>query len=341
MVATNASQSAVPGTNPTAYLNMNEPATVLRVIAQRAPTGNDRRQKLGTLWVDQTTNQSYQLTTISNGQAVWTLLGPGSSDVDTITGDSGGAISPSGGNITLAGGSNITTSGAGSTITFDLDSTLSGITSFSTGLLDVDNIEINGNTISSTNTNGNVNITPDGTGAVVISSSDINGGNIDGTVIGAATPAAGTFTNLTATNVATADVADGLTLNSNNIAADGTNTNIDITFTPKGTGNVDILGGSLDVQAGNVSLTGSATQLQVEGGAATDFIGTATLSSGTVTVANTNIAANDRIFLSYIGSSIADSGQLSYTITASTSFTIESTNASDANDVAYFIVREL
>lgn len=34
--------------------------------------------------------------------------------------------------------------------------------------LDVDNIKIDGNTISSTDTNGNINITPDGTGKVVI-----------------------------------------------------------------------------------------------------------------------------------------------------------------------------
>lgn len=92
---------------------------------------------------------------------------------------------------------------------------------------------------------------------------------------------------------------------------------------------------------GNVSLTGAATQLKVEGGAVTDFIGTATLSSGTVTVNNTNIAAADHILLTYQGGSLSNTGALSYTISAGNSFTIESTNGSDANNVSYFIVRQL
>ena len=55
--------------------------------------------------------------------------------------------------------------------------------------LDVDNINVNGNTISSTNNNGVINLTPNGTGDVNISNVDINGGNIDGTEIGGTSPA--------------------------------------------------------------------------------------------------------------------------------------------------------
>jgi hypothetical protein len=40
------------------------------------------------------------------------------------------------------------------------------------GSLDVDNVKIDGNTISTTDTNGNLNLTPDGTGSVKISSAD-------------------------------------------------------------------------------------------------------------------------------------------------------------------------
>ena len=49
--------------------------------------------------------------------------------------------------------------------------TTSGAQSFSE--LDVDNININGNTISSTDTNGNVNLDPDGTGVVNVSSAKL------------------------------------------------------------------------------------------------------------------------------------------------------------------------
>jgi hypothetical protein len=58
------------------------------------------------------------------------------------------------------------------------------------GDLDVDNLNINGNSIISTNTDGNIALTPNGTGEVDISKVDINGGTIDGTVIGGSTPAA-------------------------------------------------------------------------------------------------------------------------------------------------------
>jgi hypothetical protein len=53
-----------------------------------------------------------------------------------------------------------------------------------TGDLDVDNININGNTISSTDTNGNINITPNGTGAVAFTTNATFGDN-DKAVFGA------------------------------------------------------------------------------------------------------------------------------------------------------------
>jgi hypothetical protein len=67
------------------------------------------------------------------------------------------------------------------------------------GDLDVDNLNLNGNAIISTNTDGNIALTPNGTGEVDISKVDIDGGTIDGTTIGGSSAAAGTFTNLEAT----------------------------------------------------------------------------------------------------------------------------------------------
>lgn len=65
----------------------------------------------------------------------------------------------------------------------------------------IDNININGNAITSTDTNGNIALTPDGTGEVDISKVDIDSGAIDGTTIGANSAAEGTFTTATATTV--------------------------------------------------------------------------------------------------------------------------------------------
>ena len=49
--------------------------------------------------------------------------------------------------------------------------------------------------------NGNIGITPNGTGEVDISKVDIDGGALDGTVIGANSAAAGTFTTLNGTSI--------------------------------------------------------------------------------------------------------------------------------------------
>lgn len=112
------------------------------------------------------------------------------------------------------------------------------------------------------------------------------------------------------------------------------------------TGNTSVTG-SLTI-SGNIILNGAATQLRMQGGAATDFIGTATLVNGTVTVANTNIAAGDRIFLSHgaINASTAI-GTLHYTISAGASFTIESLDAAaavetgDLSTISYVIIQEI
>lgn len=56
-----------------------------------------------------------------------------------------------------------------------------------TGSASVDNIKFDGNTISSTNTNGNINLSPDGTGTVVFSKAAITGGTITGVSISSLT----------------------------------------------------------------------------------------------------------------------------------------------------------
>ena len=92
-----------------------------------------------------------------------------------------------------------------------------------TGDLDVDNINIDGNAITSTDTNGNITITPNGTGEVDISKVDIDSGTIDGTTIGGTTTAAGSFTTLqadTSLNVDGTVTADGLTVEGASLTVD-------------------------------------------------------------------------------------------------------------------------
>jgi len=89
-----------------------------------------------------------------------------------------GAVTQTGGNVshTTGAGGNITLD-ASATGTLTLVGALSlngGIVSTGnssmTGRLDVDNLRLDGNTLSSTDTNGNINFTPNGTGETIVSS---------------------------------------------------------------------------------------------------------------------------------------------------------------------------
>jgi len=72
-------------------------------------------------------------------------------------------------------------------------------------ILNIDNIQIDGNTISSTNTNGDVNITPNGTGSVVISKLSVTGNTTLGDASG---------DSLT-TNTGTWTINNDITINTN------------------------------------------------------------------------------------------------------------------------------
>lgn len=264
------------------------------VIATKAPASTDTKFPLGQIWVRRDTAQIYILAQLASGAASWTLASPGASDVDTLTGDSGGAISPLGGNITLAGGTNVTSVGAANTITFNLDDAITLATSVTSP-------------IYTTAAAADMMINAAAGQDIIIQMGDDAGTNKisfedDGDV-----------------EVASID-SDG------NLAA------VQGTF------------------SGDIIMSSVATQLQMNGGAVTDFIGQATLVSGTVTVANTNIAANDRIFLTRADANSSTAlGELTVTAqTASTSFVITALDPSDGSStitgdvsiVNYFIVRQ-
>ena len=159
----------------------------------------------------------------------------------------------------------------------------------------VENLQLDGNTLRSLDTNGNINIAPNGTGSVAMTKVAITGGSITGITdlaiadggTGASTAAdartnlglgtmatqaannvaitGGSITNVTftgsfsgmtlveSTTLATSATAAGCNLNGNTLAADGTDANIDVNITPKGTGAVV----APDLKVDNLRLDGS------------------------------------------------------------------------------------
>jgi hypothetical protein len=118
------------------------------------------------------------------------------------------------------------------------------------------NINIKDNVISTLISNSDLELAP--AGAVLIANVDINGGNIDNTNIGATTPAAGTFTTITANTSAT---IDGVVIQDNTISA---TSDADLELSSAGSGTVILNGISFptaDGTAGQVLKTDGNNQL--------------------------------------------------------------------------------
>ena len=88
-----------------------------------APSTANYHHGLGTLAIDNTAGVIYGLASVSGNSATWIVLGGGTVQVSTLTGDTGTAT-PVAGNIKLAGTANeITTAASGATVTFTIPST--------------------------------------------------------------------------------------------------------------------------------------------------------------------------------------------------------------------------
>lgn len=110
----------------------------------------------------------------------------------------------------------------------------------------------------------------------------ITGGTLSGVTI------TGSFSGLTlveSVTLATSAAAAGVNLNGNTLGADGTDTNIDINITPKGTGEVNITKVDIDSGAIDGTTVGATTAASVKGTTveATTSIGYPVGTGGTVT----------------------------------------------------------
>lgn len=160
--------------------------------------------------------------------------------------------------------------------------------------LTVDNLRMDGNSLTSQDINGDINLTPNGTGAVVMPNVDVAGGEIDGTTIGTTTPAASAFTQIDVGNmritegtVSTATLGGGGDLNL--LPEDGFEVNIPV---------VDIDGGTIDdvaIGAAQVATEVNVDNLKLDGNtlSSTDPNGNVNISpngSGSIVLNNEVVA---------------------------------------------------
>jgi hypothetical protein len=168
--------------------------------------------------------------------------------------------------------------------------------------LAVDNLNLSGNAITSTNSNGDIDLTPNGTGEVNITKVDIDSGAIDGTPIGASSASTGAFSTLAASgNVG----FDGGTFTFNDSGADRDfrvegDTDANLFFSDASTDRIGIgtntpttkldVNGTVTATAANVATvnvtTLDATNVEVTNVKAKDGTAAATIadSTGVVTV---------------------------------------------------------
>ena len=186
----------------------------------------------------------------------------------------------------------------------------------------IDNININGSAITSTNTNGNISITPNGSGEVDISKVDIDSGTIDNTSIGATTASTGLFTTVGTSGLATLASVD---VNGGNIDGTviGNSTPQAITGTTI-TANTGFVGGVTGNVTGN--LTGNVTG-NVTGNLTGDVTGNITASSGASTFNNVTVNGT----LDVTGTTIANVTDPSSAQDAATKNYVDTADALKAN----------
>lgn len=209
------------------------------IVSNRAPTTLDIGYPLGQAWVNESTGIEYHLTKIAAGSATWNVAAAVGGDLNTLTGDAGGAISATANNINLLGTANqIATTGAGSTITYSLPSavTAPGSITSTTSIT------------SGTTMTAGTGLTVTAGGAAISGNSTINGGTVGlGTDNAANAISIGVGTTARAVHIADSAAAHVVTIGSTTGAA---------SLTEKvGTGNYSLDGAASSTYAVGASTT--------------------------------------------------------------------------------------
>ncbi|HVW99249.1 MAG TPA: hypothetical protein VHA52_02245 [Candidatus Babeliaceae bacterium] len=116
------------GLNPLAYMGVNPQTPVPFFSRPSDPTSTDYQNfLLGTIWLNTTTQAVWMLVSIAGNEGTWVKFSSSSGNIETLTGDTGGPISPVANNINILSlpmaGSSVSFSGTASTSTIALNTT--------------------------------------------------------------------------------------------------------------------------------------------------------------------------------------------------------------------------
>lgn len=232
--------------------------------------------------------------------------------------------------------------------------------------VEFNNIKLDGNTISSTDTNGNLNFTPNGTGSVVISKvtfSDatqartalalgsmatqnsnavaITGGSIDNVTF------TGSFLGITlieSDKFTTKNGGDGVSLEGSDIFVEGSSSNISLDISAKGTGTVNIFNkfGYGTGTGGTVTqLTSKATAVTLNTLSGQITMNAATLNRNTgvsFTLNNTFITATDVLIVNIVSGATINSYTATIDAIAAGSCSIHLHNHTTGTDLSEAVV---
>lgn len=232
--------------------------------------------------------------------------------------------------------------------------------------VEFENIRIDDNTISSVNTNGDLNFTPNGTGSVVISKVTFPDQSQARTALGLGTMATqnsgavsitgGTLTNVVFTGnfigitliesdkFSTKNGTDGVSIEDNNIYTEGTSTDVDLDIYAKGTGEVKLtskFGYSTGVGGTVTQLTNKSTGVTLNKLSGQITMNAATLNRNTgvsFVLTNSFIAATDVVIVNIASGATLDIYTATVAAVAAGSCRIQLHNHSTGTDLSEAVV---
>jgi hypothetical protein len=278
-------------------------------IATRAPTSADKAYVKGTLWLDTVAADAYMWP----GSGNWISLGTTSSgDITSLTGSSGGAITPVAGNITIAAGTGmLSTVGTAGTITLNVNfaappalgsGTPAAVSA--TTLAATSGISVTGGDIINSHSNAGTDVTIE-----VTNSDNTNGASRSGLEIATGGASSGDpYLTFEISGVAASTMTMGLDNSASDLFVISNNSSLGtsnaLTLSQAGaltaTTTLTATLGDITATNGNLVLVAAGNKMMRTSVASTiaagaNSIGTVTLVGGTATISTTNITASSII----------------------------------------------